>query len=171
MAEFDIPPQMPERPYGANPKAGANRRSTKQIFQGDRTTLRFVATVHKVPATPDNSRVVFTIKQDQFYPAHIWQCTWADFITRLPDNAFGAIEVVIPSHVTALLRRGGYIYSLTSTDKLGDDQVTMEEGVLLVEYSANAPNPEVPYSDPPATMFEGSDENAGKLPAVVSWTM
>ena len=86
MPEFDIPPQLPEQPYGANPKAGANRRSIQRIFQGERTELRFIATVHKRPATPDNSKLKFTLKQDQFYPAAVWQCDWSDFIIPLPGN-------------------------------------------------------------------------------------
>jgi hypothetical protein len=47
------------------------------------------------------------------------------------------------------------LYSLVWRDKLRDRTITLEEGGLLVEYAAGAPDPEIPYNNtPPGVLKE-----------------
>jgi len=122
-----------------------NKDKIQLVYQGDEIRGRFLITFQGDPATEGNTIVHFRLADSRFcYPNQaIWHGTWNDGIT---DLGGGLIEVKMPQDVSDYLRRGSFMYTITVSDKLGRGRQTMCEGYLLVEYSTNSPNPEIPYS-------------------------
>jgi hypothetical protein len=123
-----------------------NKDKLQLIYQGDEIRGRFLITFQGVPATETDTIINFRLVDQRFcYPDDaIWAGVWNDGITDLGN---GLIEVKMPQDVSDYLRRGSFMYTITVSDKLGRGRQTMCEGYLLVEYSANSPNPEIPYSN------------------------
>ncbi len=147
-------PVEPFDPFGQNPPdpgapVGGGSTKPKNIYcfyQGDHISFTTVAMFQGEPATVDNSQITFYFQDDRFFEQTdaLFVGTWGDGIEAV--NSMGGIEVSIPDELSATLRRGAFLYSLSVTDNLGDNnRLTFEEGSIHIEYAANAPLPDIPY--------------------------
>lgn len=139
--------------FGSNPPAANSAgplapRNVITFYQGDRVALgKSIPTINGVVATPANSDLRFTLVDERFFGEALWVGTWADGIE--PTNNAGGILIEVPHELTSRLRRGAYLYSLSLSDKIATNtRETFEEGTICIEYSANAPLPNVPYRNP-----------------------
>lgn len=132
-------------PYGLNPPPSPISNITEKLYQGDVLEIhrRLMDPLTKEPCNPDTCILEFTLTDRRFDTEKIFTADWTKGITMGPDSI---IIITIPSDETSKLRRGSYLYSITWWSKLRDNRKVLEEGTLLVEYSADAPNPEVPYN-------------------------
>lgn len=138
-------PHLPYAPMGISPKRGENIKNVRYVYQGDTLFLYSCPPlINGEPATPENSRIAFRLVDDRFCTTPLFEAEWNDNLTATENG----IEIKIPKTVTCNLRRGTFLYSLTISDLLGDNCLTYEEGSILVEYGANAPNPDIPYRNP-----------------------
>jgi hypothetical protein len=94
-------------------------------------------------ATPDNSIVTFTLKDQRFTRDVLWEAGWDTGIQE--TDVPGTVKVRLPESITGSLRRGVFIYAIDVANRTEADRQTCEEGHILVEYGANAPIPDVPY--------------------------
>ena len=136
--------------FGTNPPASGSAgplapRNVITFYQGDRIALaKSVPLIDGVVATSQNSEVTFTLSDERFFPTPLWVGTWADGIE--PTNDAGGILISLPHSLSSTLRRGAYLFSLSLQAKIGaNTRETFEEGIICIEYGANAPNPDVPY--------------------------
>lgn len=135
-------PHLPYAPMGISPKRGENIKNVKYAYQGD--TIRLYSCpplINGEPATDENSRINFKLVDDRFCRTPLFEAEWNDNLNATDQG----LEIVIPKTVTCNLRRGTFLYALTISDTLGDNCLTYEEGSILIEYGANAPNPDIPY--------------------------
>jgi len=139
---------LPFNPLGIVTKTGKVQRNIHKLFQGD--CLRICTTAFTLdcePATPDNSLVCFSLVDDRFCKdAPIFQASWDDgIVVSNADAELGGIVIKVPEEITCNLRRGRFMYDIVITDKLNKSRRTSEEGHILVEYGASAPQPDIPY--------------------------
>ena len=139
-----------------------NRDRIQLVYQGDELYAIFsVALMDGTPVDPTNSRVLFTITDDRFMEP-FWQAGWNTGLAPGPNP--GTFSVTIPREISDWLRRGGFMYTITVTDLLGRHRHTAREGYLLVEYGADAPNPDIPYR-PPNAAADPTQNDLNTLPA------
>ena len=136
-------------PIGVRPKSGKTHQGIYSIYQGDKFSLDTSACLPDgTVATPENSRLKFTLVDDRFCqdePNTFFRAEWNDNIIRIPNNDTGGVRVTIPQSVTCRLRRGSYKFSLTLSDNLGQNRCTLLDQTLIVEYAADAPLPDAAY--------------------------
>lgn len=130
-------------PFGVNTPDPDDRRIIRRFFQGDVITFVVKVEYGGAPADKDNSRVRCVLKDQRFTREVLWTGTWGEGIesTSVP----GVLKVTLPQTLAAVLRRGPFLYAVDVTDPLGNNRQTVEEGTLLIDYSAGAPLPDVPY--------------------------
>lgn len=132
-------------PYGVSPQFGSVQRDVHNAWQGDTVKLPFdVSMPDGTEATRDNCVITFTLKDKRFFHDALWTGSLEDGIEFTRP---GAVMVHIPERITALLRRGAYLYSLSIQTKMLDERKLLAEGTLQIEYPADAPNPSVFYND------------------------
>jgi len=122
----------------------SNRARMQLVYQGDLMMGRFSLSVDGAPVDPAKNRVTFTLA-DERLKAPIWVGVPGDGVTVLA----GEVIVEIPQAIADNLRRGGFLYSIAVSDPYGRRRRTVYEGRLLVEYAANATNPDIPYRNEP----------------------
>ena len=131
-------------PYGVNPRPGPVQNSMFPAWQGDTVHLPFdVMLPDGGMATADNCLLEFMLKDRRFYHHPLWK---GELNNGIVFTRPGAVMVHIPERVTAHLRRGSYLYSLTVWTRIRDQRRLLKEGSISVEYSAGAPNPSVYYN-------------------------
>jgi hypothetical protein len=114
------------------------------LYQGDlEIIVSDLCLVDGEIATVENSKVTFTLKDERFTRAVIWEGGWETGIEE--TDVPGTVTIKLPETITGALRRGPFLFSVDVADKLGNNRHTCEEGTILVEYAANAPIPDVPY--------------------------
>jgi hypothetical protein len=137
-------------PIGIRPQSGPIHKRIHSFYQGEFFCMDTQACFPDgTVATPDNSRLIFTVVDDRYCqdePNTFYVAEWNDNIEQIPDSEAG-VKVCIPQSVTCTFRRGTFKYSLTLTDKLGQQKKVLEDGNLIVEYSADAPLPDAKYRD------------------------
>jgi hypothetical protein len=131
-------------PFGVNPNTGQDFTVLSQYFQGDLIELEFDARTRSGEiATPSNSKLLFTLTDMRFKTMPLFTADWGEYIKEI--NNIGGVQVTLPQELTATLRRGSFLYSLTVTDKLKNQRCTCGRGNFLIEYGADAPLPDIPY--------------------------
>jgi len=135
--------KSPQDPFGVNSPDPADRRKIQKFFQGDAIVLTVKVEHNGKPATKENSRVRCILKDQRFTREVLWTGTWEEGIstTAVP----GVLKIKLTDALASTMRRGPFLYSIDAADPLGNDRQTIEEGTLLIDYSANAPLPDVPY--------------------------
>jgi len=132
------------KPYGLNTPPSPIADTTISIMQGDPVTIvRDIYNFDNQPCTPDNCNIVFMIVDKRFETEQIYRADWAKGVTRLAN---GKIAIEVPTSETRYFRRGALLYSITVYDKLKARRQVREEGTIMIEYSADAPYPSVPYN-------------------------
>lgn len=145
-------------PYGQLPAPAPIASKVLQFNQGDTVELyRSVANPDGTPATPETCRLEFILKTRRFATEPVFLADWARNIVKGPGTS---VQITIPSAETALFLRGSLLYSLVWYDILRDRTITVEEGNCLIEYGANAPNPDIPYKEG-LTAQPDSDQTQG----------
>ena len=134
-------------PYGLNLPGSPIEARTITLNQGSTLILhrRFTtpAFAGGGPIKPDNCRMVFTVVTSRFNTDVVYSADWDKGIVLEPN---GDIKIWVPSAETSTFRRGSFLYSITWHDTLMSMRELLEEGNLLVEYPADAPDPEIPYN-------------------------
>jgi len=134
-------------PVGVPPKSGPIHKRIHSIYQGDLLSIKTAACFPDgTVATPDNSRLRFTLVDDRYCQDScntFYTAEWKNNIE--PINTCGGVEIKVPQVVTSTLRRGSFKYSLTLSDNLGQNRITLEDGTIMVEYAADAPAPNAYY--------------------------
>jgi hypothetical protein len=137
-------------PVGIPPKSGPIHKRIHSLYQGDYFCMDTDACFpNGEVATPENSRLLFTVVDDRYCQDDVntfYTAEWNDNITQIEDSV-GGVKVCIPQSVTCRFRRGTFKYSLTLSDKLGQNRRTLEDGNLIVEYAADAPLPDAKYRE------------------------
>jgi hypothetical protein len=146
-------PCRPNTPVGVNEPLVTDRQPIWRVFGGDDIVLRARVQLSPTnePVTPDNSILSFVLANQRFAPTEcaIWTGKWHNGISEVDHiNHPGLVEIRVPREVSAALRRGGYLYGLTVTNKLGENRSTVLEGSILIEYAATSPTHDIPYKDP-----------------------
>lgn len=132
-------------PYGVNPQSGDIKKNVHEFYQGDSIILKIAAKVsNEDPVTEENADATFTLVDKRFSIDPIWTGTWGDGITLLKD---GVVEVRVPDRISKDLRRGSFLYSLTLLEKPIKISTLVEEGTLLIEFGADAPNIDLAYKN------------------------
>lgn len=131
-------------PYGLNTPEAAISNHVVTIYQSDATVImrKALDPFTAVPCTPDNCHLEFTVVNRRFDTEVLFRADWVKGIVPMAN---GRVQITIPGKNT-LFERGSLLYSLTWHDILRAERKVLEEGSFLVEYSADAPNPEVPYN-------------------------
>ena len=143
-------------PYGVNEDRRPIGDKLHRIFQGETLKLTFVLPDGETVYDP--TRYTFTVvdmrfKTEVLFLAALQNYEWIE----TPEDPI-KIQVTIPSSVTMNFRRGSFLYSMGLKAILGDDRSVIEEGSILVEYQAGAPDPDIPYKTP---QTEDEDQNYG----------
>jgi hypothetical protein len=146
-------------PYGLNPPPSPVASVTETLYQGDRLELRrrLIDPITQEPCSVEHCFLEFTVVDRRFETEQLFKADWTKGITMNPD---GVVSIIMPTEATSKLRRGSYLYSITWWSRLKDSRKVLEEGTLLVEYSADAQDPEVPYNAGDVTREEQTS-NAG----------
>ena len=131
-------------PYGLNVPDSPVADHVIRIYQADDTIIMRQAAdpFSGMPCTPENCHLEFTVVNRRFDTVILFKADWVKGIVQKDG---GRVQITIPSKST-LFERGSLLYSLTWYDILRAERKVLEEGYFLVEYSADAPNPEVPYN-------------------------
>lgn len=135
----------PYDPFGVNTPDPSDRRNIQKFFQGDEIAFTVKVEYGGEPATKENSRVRCVLKDQRFTRVILWTGTWEEGIksTDVP----GVLRVKLPDALASTMRRGPFLYVVDVTDPIGNARQTIEEGTFLIDYSAGAPLPDVPYRD------------------------
>lgn len=137
-------------PVGVTPPNDNDRTQIHKIVGGDSLIIEtIVLTPEGEPATPNNSKLMFTLSDQRFSRDPIWTGYWHDGIVQAGGATPGRVQIRVPDDITARLRRGSFIYSLRATDKLDNARRTVLTGSLLVEYEATSPHRDIPYKPEP----------------------
>ena len=130
-------------PYGTH----TNRRKiapvTHMIYQGEDKKLVF-----KMPESYtdyDRDLLRFVIVDKRFKREILFEAGPNDYRELPTPEEQIKIEITVPSTYTKTFRRGSFLYSLEIKSILGDQRQVVEEGTIMVEYQAGAPDPDVPY--------------------------
>jgi len=130
-------------PYGVNPKAGKNKDTMHEFFQGDTIAFEIPSVFRDGEKAKSSTTTIFTLVDKRYHhDPVIWTGTVGDGLTYLAD---GVVKVTIPKAISDVLRRGSFLYSLRVSKSLGTPTYTTEEGSILIEYGADAPNPTLGY--------------------------
>jgi len=136
-------------PIGVPSKSGPIHKRVHSLYQGDMFYLETSACfADGNVATPDNSRLKFTLVDDRYCQGEdntFFTAEWNDNIIQIPGNTTGGVEISIPQSVTCTLRRGNFKISLTLSDELGQKRKTLLDDTIIVEYAADAPLPDAKY--------------------------
>lgn len=134
-----------QNPYGLNPPDAPVADRLVAAYQGDNTVIyRNLKGPGGEPVTKDNCRLVFSIVDRRFKRRRYFRADWDKGIEQTAGP--GRVKITIPTRETMVFLRGSLLYSITWYDKLRSRRAVLEEGGFLIEYSADAPNPEVPYN-------------------------
>ena len=130
-------------PYGVNPKKGDVQKTMHEFYQGDTITFKIPAVFADGTKATENTDTMFTLVDKRFHHTPIiWQGRVGNGLTYPID---GVVEVVVPKSISDVLRRGSFLYSLRISTSLDTITHTAEEGSILIEYGADAPNPTLGY--------------------------
>ena len=131
-------------PYGLNAPEKPIEDHVIRLYQADDLKLRRKALDPYTGqrCTPDNCHLDFSVINRRFQTRILFKADWNKGITPC-DN--GVVEILIPTSETNF-RRGSLLYSLTWHNILRSERKVLDEGSFLIEYSADAPNPQVPYN-------------------------
>lgn len=136
--------EKPYDPFGVNKPPTECRTNIHRMFQGDEEIIiSNLCLVDGQVATPSNSYVTFTLKDQRFAREIIWEGHWQTGVEE--TDVPGTVSINIPQDITGALRRGSFLYAMDVANTTQSDRHTCEEGTILVEYGANAPIPDVPY--------------------------
>lgn len=133
-------------PYGTNEDRRPLADKLHQLFQGEAKKIYFVMPDEETEFTPERYR--FVITDDRFKTTYLFEAQPENFTEVPTPEPQIKICLKIPSAATAPFRRGTFLYSMELKSILGEDRQVLEEGSLLVEYHAGAPDPDVPYKNP-----------------------
>ena len=137
------------KPIGVNDLDDRDRIPLWKVTSGDDwrlTTKLIVPGTAGTPATPENSRVTFTLEEDRFSPTPLWSGGWLTGITPVDQRYHpGLVVIRIPTSITTALRRGAYVFSLTVADNFGRHTNTVLVGTIQVEYEPTSPTHDIPY--------------------------
>ena len=147
-------------PYGALPPPSPVAKNIFTVYQGSTLEIfRRVTNPDGSPAKPGTCHLEFTIVSHRYSTEIIFQANWdKNIFKEVADH----VKIVVPSGDTSTFLRGPLLYSLAWYDMLRNVTVMIEEGGLLVEYAANAPNPEIPYNNVPPDSLN-ADQTASFL--------
>lgn len=131
-------------PYGLNPPDAPISDKIIKVYQADDTIVYRTALdpFTQLPCRPADCHLEFTIVNRRFNTDILFKADWVKGIVP-KDN--GVVQITIPTRNT-LFERGSLLYSLTWYNILRSERKVLEEGGFLIEYSADAPNPQVPYN-------------------------
>jgi len=140
---------IPPAPIGVNPPQVSDRQPVTPVNGGDTLVLHMQAWLAPtVPATSENSHVLFRLLDQRFAQRPMWEGKWRDGVVQVPERRDVAlVEIRIPNSISARLRRGSYQWALLVADKLDDIRRTVAEGTLLLEYQTTSPQKDIPYKD------------------------
>ena len=113
-------------------------------YNGDTITIKIRCTVADVAAGPENSNIIFVLRDHRFSLEELWRGIWHDGIEEVPGSP-GLICITIPASISGTLRRGSYIFSVSVSDLLGDNKYTATEGMLQIEYAPTSDTNNIPY--------------------------
>jgi hypothetical protein len=141
----------PGGPFGAPPLPEESQEANNKmwsVMSGDSVSRMFtgITLADGTLATPENSIAGFSLADTQFCKTPIWTGTWGSGITEVPGQP-GKLIVKIPQDVMNHLRRGGYRFSMTVKDLLGNNVNTPVNGGMLVEYVVGGPIHNIPYRE------------------------
>lgn len=131
-------------PYGTNEDRRPIGDKLHRLFQGETKHLYFVLPDGE---TYDPNKYRFVIVDMRFKTEYLFEAQTTHFSEVQTPEPQTKVRVTIPSAVTATFRRGSFLYSMEIKAILGSDRQVLEEGGLLVEYQAGAPEPSIPYKD------------------------
>lgn len=138
-------------PYGLNPPDSPIADKVVRIYQSDNTVItRRPEGPDGQICTPENCCLEFTVVNRRFNTEVLYTCDWTLGIKPGPQ---GAVEISIPSR-NSRFARGSLLYSLTWYNILRSERRVLEEGSILIEYSADAPSPDIPYNSENPTIEE-----------------
>lgn len=132
-------------PYGTNEDRRPLADKLHRLFQGETTKLYFVLPDGEDEFEPDKYR--FVVVDDRFKTEYLFEAAAENFTEIQTPEPQLKVCVTIPSATTMTFRRGSFLYSMELKSILGDERQVLEEGSLLVEYQAGAPDPDVPYKN------------------------
>lgn len=96
-------------------------------------------------ATPENTEVAATLKDQLFSDVVIWRGGWLDGVRRGDD---GTATVVVPRRVVDTLRRGAYLLGILVGDKQPDGERVASSPVYLeVDYTPGGATSTIPYHE------------------------
>ena len=131
------------QPLGVTQLSNEDRMPLWRVISGDDWRLTTTLLIGGVPATPKNSRVYFALSETRFSWKPYWVGRWAAGVESI--NQFGLVEIRVPDHISAKLRRGAYRFSIAVQDTMGTAQQTELAGTIQVEYEPTSPNHSIPY--------------------------
>lgn len=141
-------------PYGLNPPDSPIADKVVRIYQSDNTVItRRPEGPDGQPCTPDNCWLEFTVVNRRFNTEVLYS---ADWVLGIKAGPRGAVEISIPSR-NSRFERGSLLYSLTWYNILRSERRVLEEGSIMIEYSADAPSPDIPYNSGNPTREEQSN--------------
>jgi len=130
-------------PYGTHEDRQPIADVFHRVYQGETVKLYFV--LPDDVASFNKAEYRFVVTDDRFKRTYLFEASDEHFSeVDTPESAIKVL-VTIPSEITQTFRRGSFLYSMEWKAILGDDRRVLEEGNLLVEYQAGAPDPDVPY--------------------------
>ena len=138
-------------PYGTNEDRRPLADKIHRLFQGENKKLYFILPDSETEYEPTKYR--FVVVDSRFKTDLLFDAAVNNFSRMDTPEPQIKICVTIPSSVTMAFRRGSFLYSMEIKSILGEDRQVIEEGGLLVEYHAGAPDPNVPYKT-----YSDSDE-------------
>jgi len=133
-------------PYGTHTNRRVIAPTVHQIYQGE--TTKIVFTMPESYEVFDKSKLYFVIVDDRFKREILFEAGTSHYEEKPTPEDRIKIQVTVPATVTKTFRRGSFLYSMEVKSILGDEREVVEEGTILVEYQAGAPDPDVPYKDP-----------------------
>lgn len=125
----------------------AHRMPVIRAVNGDEIRFSFTARhPDGTPATPDNSIVMLSLAENRFICPEdaLWVAGWEDGLA-LDPTVEGLVQVVIPSEMSATLRRGSYAFSAAVSGPYGVGTNTVASGYIQIEYEPTSPNHNIPY--------------------------
>ena len=132
-------------PYGVNEHRRIVGDKLHRLYQGETLTLYFFLPYHIGTFNPAELR--FTIIDQRFETEELFSADTDHFKEVPTPEEQIKFKVTVPADVTQYFRRGSFLYSTEFRAILGKERTVLEEGSLLVEYQAGAPDPDIPYKN------------------------
>jgi hypothetical protein len=130
-------------PYGVNEHERQIGDKLHRLYQGETLVLYFILPSHITTFSPETLK--FTIVDQRFVTEILFSADTDNFEEVDTPEEVIKVKLTVPSDVTRYFRRGSFLYSMEYRAILGEERIVIEEGSLLVEYQAGAPDPDIPY--------------------------